>query len=212
MIPLRLEGKKRFIGPLDAKSVEVICKWRRWINIIYHDVDKLKMDKYVYEQVSKIIKKNKKINEPNIFRTFINHGYFTIMIMGVRRQVKSKKDNSISLLKLLKEMIKKTTIVDYYGFDKKTIERDIKEIEDKAERFECIADRYISHLDEGVLKEPINVADKEIREIFNCIYLKTSNYYLEFYRKVDHVDKILLGFKCDKNWVNIFKTPWIEEK
>lgn len=177
-----------------------------------------------------MIDENQLISEPNVFYTFIFNGYRTMLVMGIRRQLKINKE-SISLLGLLtdvnrnKEIVaKKINSVDskiqhkmilinncakaqnsYFTVEQ--IGKDIKYIKERAKKIEHIADNYIAHIGKKSISKAVAIETSEIEVILKFLEEKTD-YYLKvlFGMGFMHTGPKIEGWDT---WRKIFETPWI---
>lgn len=174
---------------------------------IYEDITSLNAMKYIYTEIIKIINNNPQINKPNSFYTFLNIGYQTALIMGIRRHVKLNKD-SVSLigtLTALKEKLKEEP--SGKESDIVQIDSDIAKIKKETRNIEYIADKFIAHIDKQSIEETKNIDQGKLGEILFLLDDRVR-YYLNKY----------FGFDCFigpeikdlQEWKEIFKVPWID--
>lgn len=203
-------------------------KWNNWFENIDEDVCVLISNQAIFKQIQEIVDNNPKIQQPNLFYTFIADTYVAFTVMAIRRQIKFHKE-SISFAGLLKEIIETPHIltrkrfVDLYpssmqknansdfqqfsGYckdhvDPDVVKQDLKNLRDFARDLEAFADRRIAHYDKQELE---NIPTFENLDV--CIdYLDelTKKYYLLFKGSA----KPLLVKNLD-DWQEIFREPWI---
>lgn len=209
-------------------------KWFRWIEIIHKEIRRnLLWNRHIFRKVREIIKNNPKMPKQNKFYEFLGDAYGTLALMGIRRQVKSKKD-SISLAGLLEEIYKNPEILSRKRFvnlykeireDENVASKDfddlvgkgrsyvnpdqvcsdLDELRQKSKKIETIVDKRLAHYDKGA----ININNITFKEIDECIDfledLLKRCYYL-----IRAVDKkhVLPEFPSD-DWMAIFREPWM---
>lgn len=82
-------------------------EWIRWVDRIQADIQELRKDQQRFALLKGVVSDNARWlddHDPGRFVWFVRRWYVTHASMGVRRQVKCKKDKSISLVRLLDEI------------------------------------------------------------------------------------------------------------
>jgi len=177
---------------------------------VYDDILTLQGIKYIHTRVVKIIVNNSKINSPNSFYTTFNTGYRTTLIMGIRRQIKIRKD-SLSLLGLLDNIRKNPSQITILNktVDIGKISDDISEIESKTEKYEYIADKFLAHTDPNRINDPIYIEHDEINETLDYLTNIIEKYLSDYF---SFTAFMRINIKDLQTWKDIFKVPWIEEE
>jgi hypothetical protein len=171
-----------------------LAKWLRWLEkVIQPEVQQLVAYKDIFWSVQGLIQKNKNIQKPSRFYTFLGDTYASYSLIGIRRQVKVDKQ-SISFCCLLEELAEHPEILSreyftglYQGsaleqfgqadkdFDKfcgttpkhisrKMVVQDIDTLKSQANKCEDFSDKRIAHRDKRDPKSPLTFG-----EIDNCI-------------------------------------------
>jgi hypothetical protein len=205
-------------------------KWRKWFDEIRLDIQSLLTMRHVYDELSGIIKKNPRIQRPSIFYDFLVTVYASSAVIGVRRQIKNKKD-SISIARLLDEMrqtpeaISRTGYKALHGgaaegvddgkFDEfagegnpfvsaDLIEADLKKLKSLALKCEDYADRKVAHIDKGGVKAPPTYSDLNM-----CIgYMEFLLLKYQLLFRKDFTHSFMPVIQGD--WKEIFKEPWLQ--
>ncbi|PJB21427.1 MAG: hypothetical protein CO114_05370 [Euryarchaeota archaeon CG_4_9_14_3_um_filter_38_12] len=208
-------------------------KWNKWLDTIYSDVQGLLVNRYIYQEVQKIIQANPKIQVESSFYEWMGYVYATAAVIGVRRQL-DKDKSSISFIRLLEEIRNKPKIVsreryislysnsilpkdfanhdfdtlvgkDRAYIDPQRVGKDIDLLYKKAEKIKKFVNKRIAHFDKSDFKNlPTNA------ELDGCLdYLeKLLKKYLSIFRAEAHIS-IVPVWQYD--WKQIFKYPWIEK-
>ena len=207
-------------------------KWKKWLEVIYHEIIGLSENRYVYQRVSKIVEDNPKIQKPSLFYEFLTRSYAVLMLMGIRRQIKADKE-SISFARLLDEICKNPEVISREDFvalykgsdveyrasqdfdqfagegspyvDPQIVSKDIEDLKAKAQKCEECADKIVAHTDE---KKPSSLPTYEDVDV--CLDLLQGllqKYWLLF------TGEMLCEFVPipQFDWTVIFKEPWIPE-
>ena len=204
---------------------------RKWIEVIYKEVESLTIHREIFWQVQAIIKNNPKIQKGNSFYSYLGSTYSSSIVMGIRRQVKIE-EQSISLARLLDEIHKAPEDISkkqfvrlygrneymrkigeqdfdrYYGFgqeyiDSKTVKMDLDKLKFKLKKCERYADKIVAHIDKKKPKTLPTFKDVDLCiELLERLVLK---YYTLFTGKA--VNSMLPTWQYD--WKEIFRTPWI---
>lgn len=208
-------------------------KWNKWLDAIYNDVQGLLVDRYIYQEVQKIIRANPKIQVESSFYEWMRNVYATSAVIGVRRQL-DKDKKSISFMRLLEEIRNKPEIISrkryislysnsvlpkdfaHHDFDRlfgkdrayinpKMVGKDMDLLNMKTEKIKKFANKRIAHFDKSDFKNLPTYA-----ELNECLdYLeKLLKKYLSIFRAEAHI-KIVPVWQYD--WKQIFKYPWIEK-
>jgi len=206
-------------------------KWNKWLDIIYREIRSLVTFNRVFKDVINIIQNNPKLNSQNIFYDYLFSSYASLILSGIRRQIKEDKD-SISLLRFLNEIIESPQIIsqeffinnykntgieeisainDFNQFageiksyvDNSKISNDVKLLMEKAKILELYADKIIAHCDSS---PPKNIPKFEEIDIFLMFLEDLLKKYFLLLRGTCIV-KIEPTFQYD--WKNIFNIPWI---
>lgn len=208
-------------------------KWFRWIEIIHKEIQRnLSWNRHVFRKVRKIIKNNPKMPKQNKFYVFLGDAYGTLVLMAIRRQVKSKKD-SISLARLLEEIYKKPEILSRERFvnlykekgedeniasehfdalvgkgrnfvDPDQVCSDLDELRQKSKKIEKIVDKRLAHYDRGAININ-NITFEEIDESIDFLEKLLKKYYY-LIRAIDK--KHILPETLFEEWMAIFDETW----
>jgi|SRR3990172_1194151 len=98
------------------KSDSQIDKWVRWLDIIEKEIYELLMLRYVFWEVQKIIKANRRIQSDGYFYEWLGITYSKTASIGVRRQLDSGS-RVITLGRLLSEIQRSPTILSLSRFE-----------------------------------------------------------------------------------------------
>ena len=179
-------------------------KWERWIEIIKEDISDSIMAKHLFWQLREIVQAISQSYGREILNHYISSSYLSHVLVGMRRQLKSKP-KSVSLLGLLRDIKSNPDKItrdwfkslfsdsvtrekiersfDQYScsvhehVDPEMVATDIEQLKFYAKACETFADKRIAHTD----KKP-NVESPSIREIEECLErvegLCTKYYYL----------------------------------
>ncbi|MBI4547890.1 MAG: hypothetical protein HY707_07920 [Ignavibacteriae bacterium] len=91
-------------------------KWERWLNIIQNDLYELLMLRYVFLEVQKIIKANRKIQTDGYFYDWVAITYSKTASVCVRRQLDTDS-RTITLGRLLSEIQRTPAILSLSRFE-----------------------------------------------------------------------------------------------
>lgn len=169
----------------------------------------------------------------NKFYEFLGDAYGTLALMGIRRQVKSKKD-SISLAGLLEEISKNPKILSrkrFVNLYKETREdenvaskdfddlvgkgrsyvnpdqvcSDLDELGQRSKKIETIVDKRLAHYDKGA----ININNITFKEIDECIDF-LEDLLKRYYYLIRAVDRNhVLPESLSDDWTVIFRELWL---
>jgi hypothetical protein len=89
-------------------------KWNKWLYTIYNDFLRISTIQHIYIELQEIIDKNSNIQVGNLFYWWMDNVYIDSVVMGIRRQLDTKK--YISLIRLLKEVKDNTTVISRKRF------------------------------------------------------------------------------------------------
>lgn len=205
-------------------------KWERWLSVIETEIGNLYRYKHIFGEVQEIIKNNPNIQKPSSFYEFLGSSYVALILMGIRRQLKSDKQ-SISFARLLQEIIDtpevlsrhrfvslyKGSVVEHHAdrdFDKFAgknkayinpimVQKDIDELKKQGLKLEDFADKKIAHTDK---RAPKNIPI--FNDIDNCIETmgKLLKKYILIFRATALLS-VLPVYQYD--WKAIFYEPWL---
>ena len=208
---------------LDKEAFE---RWKSWIEQIKADLMELMDYKQIHDHFISVINNNlEHVNQNNgkKFCEFVRKCYVVQAAVGIRRHIKSKKDN-ISLMRLLEQMkecsnqfgndlfrrecfplpngsVTEEGFLNCSFISKQEIERDISLLKDIAGKVESLVDQRVAHLDKCGYRKDVTYQDiDDSLNVFNkiaCRYiaLLTGHNYLTLKPEVQY------------NWKTIFTVP-----
>lgn len=212
---------------------EKLQKWGKWVDAIYNDMVRLAMSRKIYEETRQIIQSNPALaHGPFVFFDCLERWYIDSAVMGLRRQLKIK-DDSISLAGLLQDISENSHLLSrtYFvslakepemqsflnrTFDKYTgegaehlnsesVEQELKELHERANRCETYADRFVAHLDKRPPKD--NPTFQEFYDTVNFAETLLKKYTLLIRgSSLSSVTPVVL-----EDWTAIFRVPWLEK-
>lgn len=91
-------------------NIKTIKRWKNLIEETTNDIADLVEDRYVFNEITSIVKKNQKLNKDNLFWDFLRTNYVASMVLGVCRQADINK-NSLSLVNLLNEIFENPEVI-----------------------------------------------------------------------------------------------------
>lgn len=214
-------------------EIKTIEKWLQWMEVIKDEVQELVMTKRTFHEVQQLIKDNPALHLSNSFYDYLSRTYVSHVVIGVRRQIKSKGNDCISMAKIFKELIKSPqdlTRCYYVGLYKGTnmerfadkdfnkfatpgfphidptlVAADLTRLLDASKRIEDFADKRVAHRDQREMEElpTFNDVDACI-DLLDELYVR---YYMLFYAK--NMGSLLPTRQYD--WKAIFRIPWISQ-
>ncbi len=205
-------------------------KWDKWLGIIEKEVTNLFRYQHIFNEVQEIIKKNPIIQKPSSFYEFMGTSYVSLVVMGIRRQVKADSQ-SISFARLLKEInetpevLTRKRFVSLYssGFgielgdrdfntfaeedsdfvDSSRILQDLEKLKMAGKNLENFADKRLAHSDERDPK--IVPLFQDIDESIHFLGELLKKYVLLF--RAQGMISVLPVYQYD--WKAIFKHAWV---
>jgi hypothetical protein len=208
-----------------------IEEWLQWMEVIKDEVQELVITKRTFHEVQQLIKDNPTLHQSNTFYNYLSRTYVSHVIIGLRRQIKGKGNNCISMVRLFNELIKSPQVltrsyyVDLYKgssvecfadkdfnkfaapgsphIDPTLVRADLNRLLDASKRCEDFADKRVAHRDKRELDELPN-----FNEVDACIALLDElyvRYFMLFHAK--QMDSLLPTLQYD--WKEIFRVPWI---
>lgn len=221
-------------------NIKIIKKWKKWINEITNDIIDLVENRYVFNEVVSICKKEQKLKEDNLFWDFFKRSYIASMVTGVCRQVDADKD-SLSIHNLLNEIfenpqsiIKRWFVVQYQKNYQNTMRGKMgrmgrNDFEQNFGKGEFV-DPVLVFADMGKLlyntREIKKFRNKRIAHKDKNKKLKFNINFNDLNKAVDILEQITIKYNLLLNqsgylnntllpiiqydWQEIFKFPWIK--
>jgi hypothetical protein len=208
-------------------------KWVRWLEKIEEDVSAMVNNQQIYKFFIDVVNANIKhinLNEGSLFCDFVRQCYGVQAATAIRRHIKAKHDDSISLMRLLKEMkhyasqftydfyLKQYPVINGQEVQKskfqefsdggiiiseQKIDNDIQELEKLSRNITDLVDRRIAHLDRRSLKELVTYND--IEKSINTLNKMTCKYIRFIYNAVAEFSSLEATIQWD--WEKIFSVP-----
>ena len=208
-------------------------KWKRWLDKIGQYLGVLLTSYEVYEDVKKIVYKNKKIQKPALLHNWINNNYLHTVYTGIRR-LGDKDKRTVSLYRLIEDIYNHNSAItrkdyisgypkwmrekgmadaDYNTFASKTsdilskakLKKDLKNIQREIRTIKNYTDKWIAHLDlkRKQIKRPTL---KDIKMSLNCLDKIFCKYNMLITRGGMITRKPSLAI----DWKESLRYPWIE--
>jgi hypothetical protein len=179
----------------------ILKRWNNWLDTIYNDVQGILANRYVYQEVGKIIQANPDIQIGSAFYAWMEVCYITTQATGVRRQADIHKD-SASFVNLLGEIIEHPQILP--NIISTEVNTDLSELKQTAKPMRQYVNKRIAHFDKSDLNNLPTYA--ELDSCLNFIE-KLLKKYLRLF-KGKHYPNIVPVFQY--NWKEIFEIAWIK--
>lgn len=215
---------------------QLLNKWRSAVEAIISDVTDLIENRLVFNRVVDMVNENKKLQQDNLYWDYLKLNHGSAMVLGISRQVDSKK-STYGLIKLLEDISKNSSIITIDWFTD-SYKRPTKELgklmgeKDFRENFgtgSCV-DKKVIDKDIQALKN----ATKIIREFRHTrIAHKNKDKSLSFSLNFSEIDKALgvleklvikyqlllnqVGFTegllpvIQYDWEEIFRKAWVKK-
>lgn len=208
----------------------------KWLDIIAAEVIELLINNYVFWEVQKIIRANRKLQQTeSIFFEWMGSVFAHSAAVGVRRQA-GLSDQGISLRRLLVELQRHPHLVTreyhrnlykdksarvqravdkaydtYVGLgrtelDPARIQEDIDLLSAASEKIRHYTDRVVAHHDQRGLGKPVPA----FHDLSNCL-LEMDELVLKYSELMKGEAKITLLPTFLYDWKSIFRIPWIED-
>jgi len=213
-------------------------KWRQWVGIIEADLEKSVDDQAMFDIFRAVVKQNGAwidSNEGAAFVDLVKRSFASAAFMAVRRQVKVRDRDAVSLLRLLTEVAAQSHQLTYdlylkfhpleepdrwawqrRVFDglsedgqvvsKRLIENDIVEANRLSDQIEEIADRQVAHLDPKGTE--VKVTFDDLRTCLD-FFDKLAVRYIRFFTGTSYTGdtmKARLAFDTHR----VFRHPFIK--
>ncbi len=215
-----------------SDSDALFQQWKGWLDTIHIDVRGLHVSRYIYRTVIDIVEANPNIQTDDTFYAWITTNYVAGQVIGIRRQLDNRTD-SVSLARLLQEMIKRPQVLSRERYvalyeeefpaeyarrnfnnlagggqdhvNPESVASDLFLLKDKAEIIGEYASKKIAHWDEAGYEE-IPTCD----DLDSCPdYLeKLLTKYINLFT-ANSLIHILPTWQYD--WTEIFQVPWISK-
>ena len=205
-------------------------KWDKWLGIIEKEVTNLFRYQHIFNEVQEMIKQNPTIQVQSSFYEFIGTSYVSLVVMGIRRQIKVDSQ-SISFARLLKEInetpevITRKRFVSLYStgigiergnrdfnmfaeegsdfVDSSKIQQDIEKLKLAGIKMEDFADKRLAHRDK---RDPKIVPRfQDIDDSIQFLGELLKKYVLLF--RAQGMVSVLPVYQYD--WKAIFKHAWL---
>jgi hypothetical protein len=128
-----------------------VQKWGRWIKIIMDDIQMVYFHRNMYDGLIKLVEKYDQQDKETLFFAFLYNIFVDSLVMGIRRQLKGKDKNSISIARLLED-IKNYAANDAPDINKCDVKKDLAALKDACNSAETLADRRVAHIDKRSLE------------------------------------------------------------
>jgi hypothetical protein len=206
-------------------------KWQRWIISIMDDIQTVYFHRSMYDGLQVIVDKYEQRDKECLFFAFLQNIFIESLVMGVRRQIK-KNDDSISLARLLGELINNPEIVtrerfcalwqqtdsnkDYYmardfsvyakydakHIDSSRIEEDYSELVRACDSAVHLADRRVAHKDKRGLEK--DVTFEELLSALEIAGKIVKKYYFLFTAKDMELYLIPQVLPWPRPWIDLY--------
>jgi len=209
------------------KNSSYIQSWTKQINSVKTDTENMLVNRYFLKEYFAIVQKNKRIQNPRDFHDWVTGNYYCAIVMNIRRQLDIRND-SISFLKLLKEIEKNPEILSRYWYknthqydwadvdftnnagsgsfiDKKIVNGDIKKLKDLGSRIEKFGDEYFAHRSKNPTTSKLTI--KEVDDFIDQFESIVKRYFLLF--TAGGYETFLPVWQY--NWQEIFNYRWLKK-
>jgi hypothetical protein len=211
--------------PIDPR----IAKWSRWLETIKSQLYVTAQSRLVFREIFEIIHTNPALPEESLVYEQLGLWYADSVLMGVRRQAKSKPQ-SISLRRLLEELRDNASIVTrkyWVGlwaghplesgadrrFDKfagkggahvdpRMIQSDIDGLQAQLNKCETYVDKRLAHFDKGA--SPSTPTYRQLDEALLALEKSLQKYY----NMVTANAIMSITPTIQFNWKRVFDIPW----
>lgn len=215
-------------------NIKIIKKWKKWIDEIIEDVTDLVENRYVFNEIVSICKKNRELSKDNLFWDFLKSNYIASMVSGVCRQVDTDKNTS-SFINLLNEIFKnpeaitkkwfaaqypknkvgylgKATFKSRFGrgnfVDPVKVHSDIGKLLYYTWEIKKFRNKKIAHKDKK-RKLKINASFTDLNKAIDILEQIALKYNLLLNQSAYANNTLLPTIQYD--WKKIFKSPWIKK-
>ncbi len=197
---------------------------------IESDVTDLLENRFVFEKVTSLIKSNPEINKDNILWDYLKLNYGSAMVLGIARQVDTKR-SSVALLRILGEIKKSHQVITEKWFAKQYVNT-VMGSDFGAKEFKENFGRE-GFLDEKIVDDDIKSFKNQTVDILNFRHTriahknkdKTLAFDLPFSKvnsALDLLEKIVIKYNLLLNqvgiekllpvmtydWEEVFRVPW----
>ncbi len=217
----------------DKEIIEMRQKWEDWIDKIGANLGDELIGQDIFNELSKIVDSNSKIQSPSTFHRWIRRNYIDSVTIRVLR-LNDHDQRTISLQRLIKEISENPQVVsrDYFVSrykkwmqDKGVADRDYDKFAKEGDKFICpkklnddivtlddvtsvikpFRDQYVAHFDKNRKIEPLPTFD-DIEKALKVIDIIFCKYYMFLKGGGMPTRKPVLQF----DWKEPLRYPWIE--
>ncbi|MGO8763236.1 MAG: hypothetical protein ACLP2P_08905 [Desulfobaccales bacterium] len=214
------------------RTDERFQKWSRWIETIMQDIQMVYFHRSMYDGLSELVEKYDQQDKETLFFAFLQNIFVDSLVMGIRRQIKAKDKNSISLAGLLGDIIKSPQLVtrkDYYDLwerhdpishvfmvqsfsqfvaqdashiDASLVQNDLDALKNACKSAESIADRRVAHRDKRGLSTDITL--QEMVKALDRVGEIARKYYLLFTAADIELYPRVNDLPWPRPWIDLF--------
>lgn len=203
-------------------------QWRAWVERIHSELNYQNVSRRTFEEVGKIVRANDKVQEPSHIHDWLSRNYGLASAAAVRRLTDNRSD-SISLVRLLKDISKDPSVVSRRSFvsryqksmrsfahqkfdqltrnpgapflPKKTVDKDLQELLTVSVRLRKFVNKRLAHLD-------------QMNRLRKLPTFKDLHFVMKTLERIGSKYRFLLTASTTQdeplppNWDAIFFEPW----